>query len=60
MKKFSEWLRLREGAATGPYIGGCGAHKDFIVQGACSQLNSDKENERYRKGDFRPKKRKSS
>lgn len=57
MKTFREWLVAREMAAVGPYIGGCGPHKDFIVQGACSQLNTDSENERIRRGDIRPRKK---
>ena len=57
MTGFREWLKINEMGAVGPYIGGCGPHKDFIVQGACSQLNTDKENSRYRRGDIKPRRK---
>lgn len=48
--KFSEWLKLREGLGSGPYIGGCTDTDDYMVIGACSDRNSEKKNKQYRDG----------
>lgn len=50
MNGFKDWLQKNEGF--GPYIGGCGPHKNFIVMGACSDQNTDAQNRRISAGDL--------
>ncbi len=42
----------------GPYIGDCRPTDNYIVVGACSDQNTDKENERIKKGDLLKRKKK--
>lgn len=52
---YREWRqKLQEGF--GPYIGPCKDTDQYIVQGACSNSNSDKENERIKQGYVKHKK----
>jgi len=48
MKKFSEWLKVRE--AFGPYIGPCVNTDTYQVFGACSDQNTEAQNKKYRLG----------
>lgn len=55
---FSEYLKVTEGY--GPYIGPCVDTDNYQVQGACSQLNTDKQNAKISKGEFSHKRKKRS
>jgi hypothetical protein len=57
MTSFREWLKAIE-EGFGPYIGPCRDTDRYIVQGACSNYNSDAENERIKKGYVKHKKAK--
>ena len=54
MMTYAHFLKLREGY--GPYIGPCVDTDNYQVQGACSQLNTDKENAKISKGEYKHKK----
>lgn len=57
MNSFSEYVKMREGF--GPYIGPCIDTDNYQVQGACSQLNTDKKNKKISSGEYKHKKKKS-
>lgn len=58
MISFSEYIKLKEGF--GPYIGPCVDTDNYQVQGACSQLNSDKKNKSISSGNYKHKKKKTN
>lgn len=53
---FSNWLKIREGLGSGPYIGNCVDTDTYQVLGACSDQNSEKKNKEIRKGNVFHKK----
>jgi hypothetical protein len=55
MKKFSEWIKIREMGA-GPYIGNCVDTDSYQVLGACSDQNSEKKNKSISSGNVVHKK----
>jgi hypothetical protein len=58
MLSFSEYIKVREGF--GPYIGPCVDTDNYQVQGACSQLNSDKKNKSISSGEYKHKKKRTN
>jgi len=50
MRTFLEWLKIREGSASAPYIGPCIDTDNYIVMGACSERNTDAKNKKIRQG----------
>ena len=48
--KFSDYFQMREMAAVGPYIGSCTDTATYVVQGACSDQNTDKKNRQISAG----------
>ena len=54
--RFSNWLKIREGLGSGPYIGNCVDTDTYQVLGACSDQNSEKKNKEIRKGNVFHKK----
>lgn len=57
--KFTKWLKLREMAAVGPYIGKCVDTATYVVQGACSDQNTDAKNRAISAGHVGHKKKKN-
>lgn len=55
MISFSDYVKIREGF--GPYIGDCLDTDNYQVQGACSQLNTDKKNKKISSGHYKHKKK---
>lgn len=55
MISFSEYVSIREGF--GSYIGPCIDTDNYQVQGACSQLNTDKKNKKISSGHYKHKKK---
>lgn len=55
MTSFSDYVKMREGF--GPYIGPCIDTDNYQVQGACSQLNTDKKNKKISSGEYKHKKK---
>lgn len=60
MIKFKDWMQARDAKlqemGSGPYIGNCTDTSDYQVIGACSDQNSEKKNQSYRKGKVSHKK----
>ena len=56
MISFVEYCKMREGF--GPYIGPCVDTDNYQVQGACSQLNTDRKNRKISSGEYTHKKKK--
>jgi hypothetical protein len=62
MINFRDWMKTRkiQEMGVGPYIGNCVDTDDYQVIGACSDQNSKKKNNDYKKGNIVHKKTRSN